>query len=118
MTSMDLAARATGNLVFERALLVATEKVREGESLWESLTETKLISEITVQMVKVGESTGALVQMLQHSSDFTDREIENRLTRMAALIEPLMLVCMAVVVAVMLLAIYMPLFTMIGQAGA
>ena len=94
----------------------STSKVREGESLWESLDETGLISDITIQMIKVGESTGALVEMLENASDFTDEEIDTQLTRLVSLIEPLMLVFMAVVVATMLLSIYLPLIRAVRRS--
>jgi type IV pilus assembly protein PilC len=117
VTSLDLAARAVGNCVFERELLQVTDRVREGQALWDSLEETHLLSDIAIQMIKVGESTGALVEMLENASDFTDEEIEVQLTRMVALVEPLMLVFMAIVVAVMLLSIYLPLVQAYGGAG-
>jgi type IV pilus assembly protein PilC len=115
VTSLDLAARAVGNKFFEHRLLAVTASVREGHSLWESLERTGLMSDITVEMVKVGESTGALDQMLTHASDFTDEEIDHRLTRLVALVEPMMLVFMAGVVGMMLMAIYLPLITAVGQ---
>lgn len=117
VTSLDLSARAVGNLVVEKALLRVAEQVREGGSLWESLAGTGLISDITIQMVKVGESTGALEEMLNNASDFTDHEIDTRLTRLVALVEPLMLVFMAIVVAVMLMSIYLPMINVYGSAG-
>lgn len=109
VTSLELAARAVGNAVYERALLGVANKVREGEALWESLDKTGLLSDITIQMVKVGESTGALDEMLQNASDFTDEEIDANLDRLMSMVEPLMLVFMALVVAIMLLSIYYPL---------
>jgi len=115
VTSIDLAARATGNTVFERELLKVVVKVREGEPLWQSLDQTGLLSDIAVQMIKVGESTGALEEMLHQSSDFTDAEIDTRLTRLVSLVEPLMLVFMAFVVAGMLMSIYLPLIQAYGQ---
>jgi type IV pilus assembly protein PilC len=115
VTSIELAARATGNAVFERELLKVVGKVREGEALWESLDRTGLLSDIAVQMIKVGESTGALEEMLHQSSDFTDAEIDTRLTRLVSLVEPLMLVFMAFVVAGMLMSIYLPLIQAYGQ---
>ena len=83
--------------------------MREGEALWESLDKTGLMSDISIQMVKVGESTGALDEMLESASDFTDEEIDAKLTRLTSMIEPLMLVFMAFVVAAMLLSVYYPL---------
>jgi len=117
VTSLELAARASGNLVYESKLLGVSGKVREGQSLWESLEETGLLTDIAIQMIKVGESTGALVDMLEDASDFTDEEIDTQLTRLVAFIEPLMLVFMALVVATMLLSIYLPLIQAYGKAS-
>jgi type IV pilus assembly protein PilC len=118
VTSLELAARAVGNAVFEKELLEVANKVREGRAMWESLEETGLLSDIAVQMIKVGESTGSLVEMLNDVSDFTDEEIDTQLTRLVSLVEPLMLVFMAVVVAIMLLSVYLPLIQLYGQAQA
>ncbi len=117
VTSLELSARAVGNRVVEKALIQVAEQVREGQSLWQSLDETGLISDITIQMVKVGESTGALTEMLDHASDFTDHEIDTKLTRLVAMIEPLMLVFMAVIVAVMLISIYLPMIELYGSGS-
>ncbi len=114
VTSLDLSARAVGNRLFETELLKVTERVREGQALWESLEQADLMSDITIEMVKVGESTGALDEMLESASDFTDEEIDHRLTRIVALIEPIMLIFMAVVVGIMLASIYLPLITAVG----
>jgi type IV pilus assembly protein PilC len=117
VTSLELSAKAVGNTVYEKALLEVAGKVREGGSLWEGLDETELFTDITVQMIKVGESTGALDEMLTNASDFTDHEIDAQLQRMMAMVEPLMLVFMALIVAVMLLSVYYPLIQVYGQAG-
>jgi len=118
VTSLDLAARAVGNVHFETELLGVTNKVREGQPLWESLEKTHLISDLAIEMIKVGESTGALEEMLNNASDFTDEEIDYRLTQVVAIIEPLMLVAMAFVVGGMLLAIYLPLLRSYSQMKA
>ena len=116
VTSLELAARAVGNAVFERELLVVTNRVREGQALWESLEATGLITDIAVEMIKVGESTGALDEMLTSASEFTEEEIDYRLGRLITMIEPLMLIFMAVVVATMLLSIYLPLMRTYSQS--
>ena len=116
VTSLELAARAVGNFVFEKELLGVTVRVREGQPLWESLERTGYISEMAVEMVKVGESTGSLVEMLDNASEFSEEEIDYRLSKMVTMIEPLMLVFMAVVVTGMILAIYMPLFQAVGTS--
>lgn len=117
VTSLELSARAVGNLVYEQGLMQVADKVREGQSLWESLDETGLIEDIAVQMIKVGESTGMLVEMLTNCSDFTDEEIDASLQRIVSLVEPLMLIFMAVLVGFMLMAVYMPLIQAYGSAG-
>lgn len=116
VTSLDLAARAVGNFVFEKELLGVTVRVREGQPLWECLERTGYVSEMAVEMVKVGESTGSLVEMLDNASEFSEEEIDYRLSKMVTMIEPLMLVFMAVIVTGMILAIYMPLFQAVGQS--
>jgi type IV pilus assembly protein PilC len=116
VTSLELAARAVGNFVLEQQLMGVTVRVREGQALWESLERTGYISEMAVEMVKVGESTGSLVEMLDNASEFSEEEIDYRLSNMVTMIEPLMLVFMAVIVTGMILAIYMPLFQAVGQS--
>jgi type IV pilus assembly protein PilC len=118
VTSLELAAGGVGNAVYEQALLQVAERVREGEALWESLDRTELFSDITVQMIKVGESTGSLDDMLTSTSDFTDEEIDAQLTRVMSLIEPLMLIFMALVVGMMLLSVYYPLLQAYGHSSA
>jgi len=118
VSSLELSAHAVGNLVYEEGLIKVVEKVRRGQSLWESLDETGLIADITVQMIKVGESTGMLVEMLTNCSDFVDEEIDAQLQRLVSLVEPLMLIFMAVLVGLMLMAVYMPLIQAYGSAGA
>jgi len=116
VTSLELAARAVGSHVLEQELMGATIRVREGQPLWESLERTGYISEMAVEMVKVGESTGSLVEMLDNASEFSEEEIDYRLSRMVTMIEPLMLIFMAVIVTGMILAIYMPLFQAVGSS--
>jgi len=118
VTSLELSARAVGNAHFEAELLGVMTKVREGQPLWESLESTGLISDIAVEMIKVGESTGSLEEMLTNASDFTDEEVDYRLTQMVSIVEPLMLVFMAFVVGGMLLAIYLPLLRTYSQMRA
>ncbi len=111
------AARAVGNLDFERRLIDVERKVREGKSVWLSLEETGLFNDLAIEMTKVGESTGSLNDMLDNVSDFYEEEIETRLGTMMALLEPLMLIAMGLIIAVMLLAIYLPLIRSYASAA-
>ena len=112
--SLEIVARAVGNTVFEVALLDVVRKVREGSALWESLEESGLFSDMSIEMIKVGESTGALPDMLTQVSDFLDEEIDHQLGTIVTIVEPVMLILMAVVVATILLAIYYPMLQLYG----
>ena len=116
VNSLETAARAVGNRLYESHLFRVAGRVREGESLWESLEQTGMMSHISVEMIKVGEATGALVEMLNDVSEFTEQEIEHKLQRLVAMIEPLLLIFMAVVVGGMLLAIYLPMIEAAGKS--
>jgi type IV pilus assembly protein PilC len=114
--SVEIAAQSVTNRHFSGRVAGIAQMVREGEPLWKSLESTGVTSDLAVEMIKVGESTGALVEMLQNVSEFYDEEIEARLSRMISLIEPLILVGLGGVIAVLLYAFYLPLFQL-TQAG-
>ncbi len=109
VSSLEIAARSVGNRLFETETLKVATKVREGQALWESLEKTGLMTDMAVEMVKVGESTGALEEMLSNVATFYDDEIDTDLTTIVSLVEPALLLCMGGVVVVMLLSIYLPL---------
>jgi type IV pilus assembly protein PilC len=113
VNSIDIAAGAVGNQLISRELSKVSQSVKEGEPLWSSLKKTGLMTRMTLEMVKVGEETGALEEMLKNVSDFYDEEIESNLTNVLAVVEPLMLIFMGLLVAGILLAMYYPLFTAI-----
>jgi type IV pilus assembly protein PilC len=117
VSALGIAGRAVGSLVFERALTDVERKVREGSSLWQALDDTHLFSDIAIEMTRVGESTGALSEMLINVADFYDEEIDSSLSTLMALLEPFMLIFMGMIVALMLLAIYLPLLRSYAQAG-
>ena len=120
VSSLEITTQAVGNAVFERSIEAVAGRVKEGESMWESMEKTGLFTDMTVEMIKVGESTGALEEMLTNVSDFLDEEIDQRVSTLVALVEPLMLVFMAIVVGTILLAIYYPLLKLYSgsQMGA
>ena len=108
--SIEIASQSVTNADISRKISGIVQNVREGEPLWRSLEATGAISDLAVEMIKVGESTGALTEMLGNVSEFYDEEIESRLQRVVAAIEPLILVFMGIVIAVLLYAFYLPLF--------
>ena len=109
VSAIEIAARAVGNRLYEREMLAVANKVREGQPLWDSLEKTGLVSDMAVGMIKVGESTGALEEMLTNVATFYDEEIESALATLISLMEPAMLIFMGLIVVVMLLSIYLPL---------
>lgn len=110
VNALDIAARATGNQFMAKQLDIVAVRVREGESFATALEARRVFPEVAVKMAEVGESTGALQEMLNTVADFYDEEISTTMERFVTLIEPILLVVMGIVIAGLLLALYMPLF--------
>lgn len=113
VNAIDVAASSVGNTLISKRLENVSQHVKEGETLWSSLQQTNLMTHMAIEMVKVGEETGSLEEMLRNISDFYDEEIDTNLTNVLAIIEPVMLIVMGLVIAVILLSMYYPLFTAI-----
>jgi type IV pilus assembly protein PilC len=115
--AIEIASESVTNHLVSSKIVGIVQHVREGEPLWRSLDSTGVISDLAVEMIKVGESTGALTEMLANVSEFYDEEIEARLSRMVSALEPLILVVMGGVIALLLYAFYLPLFRLssVGQ---
>jgi type IV pilus assembly protein PilC len=114
VNAIDVAARSITNRYIARELQTAGQQVREGRALSLAMNESGAFSDVAVKMVEVGESTGALQEMLNSLADFYDEEIDTNLGRFITLVEPILLVVMGIVIAGLLLALYMPLFNMGG----
>jgi type IV pilus assembly protein PilC len=112
VNAIDVASRSIGNQYMAHELLVAAQKVREGRALATAMSDSGAFPDVAIKMVEVGESTGALQEMLNSLSDFYDEEIETNLGRFVTLVEPALLVIMGLVIAGLLLALYMPLFNL------
>lgn len=107
--SIEIAANAVTNRYVGTRVGAIAQRVREGQPLWRSLEDTGVMSDLAIEMIKVGESTGAIVEMLANTSEFYDEVIEAKLSRMVALIEPLILVLLGAVIAGLLYAFYLPI---------
>jgi type IV pilus assembly protein PilC len=110
LNALEVAGASIGNRALAGAVTAATPIVREGKSLTVALESTGMIENLALEMVKVGEQTGALVDMLTAVADFYDEELDARIARTMSLAEPVIIVMLAAIVAVMLLAFYLPLF--------
>jgi type IV pilus assembly protein PilC len=110
VNALDISAKAVGNRAVADDLAIVARQVREGGSLAHAIAERQMFPHVAVEMVEVGESTGALADMLNSVADFYDEENETTLTRFSNLIQPLLLIVMGAVIAGLLLSLYMPLF--------
>ena len=109
VNALDIASRSVGNQFIARELEVVVGRVREGASFAASLEARGIFPDVAVKMAEVGESTGALQDMLNTVADFYDEEIATSMGRFVTLVEPTLLVIMGIVIAGLLLALYMPL---------
>jgi type IV pilus assembly protein PilC len=110
LQSLDIVADTTGNIVLERATRDVQESVRSGESLTGPLSHHAVFPPMVVQMMAVGEDTGALDTMLYKISEFYDQEVEATTESLTALLEPLMIAFLGAIVGSMIVALYMPIF--------
>jgi type IV pilus assembly protein PilC len=118
--AIEIAGRSIGNHYMAGAMDAVGQRVREGEGFAAALEAQGVFPSVAVKMAEVGESTGALQEMLNSLADFYDEEIETDLGRFVTLVEPALLVIMGLVIASLLLALYMPLFqlsSVVGQPG-
>ena len=110
VNALEIAAHSVGNKFIASQIDIVNTRVREGESFAGALAARGVFPEVAVKMAEVGESTGALQEMLNTVADFFDEEIATNMERFVTLVEPALLVIMGIVIAGLLLALYMPLF--------
>jgi type IV pilus assembly protein PilC len=109
--SLETAAKSIDSRQIARAVHNSVESVREGKGLALSLEKTNVFPELAVEMIEVGESTGALPQMLNSVAEFFEEDVQTNLTAIMSLIEPAILIVMGVVVVGVLIALYLPIFS-------
>jgi type IV pilus assembly protein PilC len=110
--SLETAARSIDSRQIGNAVYRSVETVREGRGLSVSLQQTKVFPELAIEMIEVGESTGALPQMLNSVAEFFEEDVQTNLTAAMSLIEPLILIVMGLVVVTILIALYLPIFSL------
>jgi type IV pilus assembly protein PilC len=118
VNALEIGARSMNNRYIAREIDIVGRQVREGESFARALLARGVFPDVAVKMVEVGEQTGALQEMLNSLADFYDEEIETEVGRFITLIEPALLVVMGIVIAVVVLALYMPLFELTSVVGS
>jgi type IV pilus assembly protein PilC len=115
--SMTITAKTSGNAIIEDAVLKSRALVQEGKPLWESWEETKQFPYMVTQMVSVGEQTGSLSTMLGKVADFYDDEVDQSVSALISLMEPILILFLGGLVGSIIVAMYLPLFDIIGKVG-
>jgi type IV pilus assembly protein PilC len=115
LDALDIVAKTAGNVIIEDGLLYARVKISEGKNMAEPLAEINVFPGMVVQMVAVGEQTGALDTMLSKIADFYEDEVDVAVASLTSLLEPLLMVVVGAVVGVVLVAMYLPIFDLAGH---
>ena len=115
LDALDIVARASGNLIVGEGIQYARRRVSEGKTVAEPLSETKIFPSMVCQMVSIGESAGALDTMLNKIADFYEEEVDAAVAGLTSLLEPIIMVFLAVVLGGFLIAMYLPIFTIAGN---
>ena len=114
LEGLDVVAKTAGNMVVEAAIMKTRESISEGRTIAEPLSETKVFPPMVVQMISVGEATGALDQMLNKIADFYDSEVDEAVGALTSAIEPLLMIFLGGAIGGLIIAMYLPIFTMAG----
>jgi type IV pilus assembly protein PilC len=115
--ALETTGRSLGTVLMKKALERASVLVREGKSLSAALTTTRIFPDLAIDMMEVGESTGALPQMLSSVAEFYEEDVSTRMTAVLSLIEPAIMIFMGVFVAFVLVALYLPIFSLADTMG-
>jgi type IV pilus assembly protein PilC len=115
LDALDICARTSGNRVVQGGILRAKAKIAEGHDMAGPLAESRVFPTMVVQMIGVGEQTGAMDQMLQKIADFYEEEVDTAVAGLTSLIEPVMMAFLGVVVGGLIIAMYLPIFKLAGN---
>jgi len=115
LQSLDITARTSGNVVIESAITKVRQGVERGESFVDPLKATEVFPHMVAQMIGIGEQTGALDAMLGKIADFYEQEVDSAIANLLTLIEPLLIGFLGVTIGSIVIAMYLPLFTLIGK---
>jgi type IV pilus assembly protein PilC len=118
LDSLDICARTAGNVIVEGGVLFVRQSISEGKNMAEPLAQTKIFPDMVVQMIAVGEQTGALDQMLNKVADFYEEETDIAVAAMTSALEPILMVGVGGMVGVVLIAMYLPIFSLAGNIKA
>ena len=117
LEGLSIVAKTAGNKVVEEALLSVKQSISEGKTIAEPLKKTNVFPPMVVQMIGVGESTGALDAMLEKIADFYDDEVDAAVSALTSLLEPMLMVFLGVTIGFIVIAMYLPIFKMASVVG-
>jgi type IV pilus assembly protein PilC len=117
LESLDITARTAGNAVIEEAIMMVRKEVEEGKNMADPLSRTEQFPPMVCQMIGVGEQTGAMDTMLSKIADFYEDEVDAAVEGMMALLEPIIITFLGVVIGTIVVAMYLPMFSLISQIG-
>jgi type IV pilus assembly protein PilC len=117
LDGLEITAKTAGNAIIEDAVMAVRKAVEEGKTLSEPLGETKVFPPMVVQMINVGEQTGALDQMLSKIADFYEEEVDTAVAGLMKLLEPVMITILGVVIGTIVAAMYLPLYSVLSKIG-
>ena len=112
---LDITARAIGNVHVENAIKHATEKVKGGKALSESLEAEEYFLDLVPKMLKIGEDSGAMEKMMEKTADYYEKEVDNQVKAISTIIEPVLMIILGVVAIIIVSAILMPIYGLVGQ---
>ena len=118
LDALEICARTSGNVIIEQAIMYVRARISEGKNMGEPLIETNVFPDMVVQMISVGEQTGALDQMLNKIADFYEEETDIAVAGLTSAIEPILMVGVGGMVGVVLMAMYLPIFSFAGNIKA
>ena len=117
LEALEIVAKTSGNKIIEAAIMKTRTSLSQGKTLAEPLAETKVFPSMVVQMISVGESTGALDAMLSKIADFYEQEVDQAVDTLMSLIEPVFMAFLGVTVGGLIIALYLPIFSLAGAVG-
>ncbi len=117
LDGLEITAKTAGNAIVEDAVMSVRKSVEEGRTISEPLGDTKVFPPMVVQMINVGEQTGALDQMLSKIADFYEEEVDTAVDGLMKLLEPLMITVLGVVIGTIVAAMYLPLYSILSKIG-
>ena len=115
LDAMSITARTSGNAVIEAGIMGVRKAIEEGRNMTDPLRETKLFPNMVVQMIGVGEQTGAMDAMLSKIADFYEEEVDNAVKDMLTLLEPMIIMSLGIIIGGVVVSLYLPLFSLIGK---